>query len=370
MSDVPDRFLDDATRAGLVLGWLSVAAVLAALALGVRVESEALVLGLTAAAAAVHGALAVVPWRRWLNDRRGRTMLDAWAVGLLAYVALLVLAGGGQSGLDLLLFLVVPFLTLVRAGTRRRAFLAGAAIAYLSAMALAPNPLPPGGVALHGVLLAGVAVLALILERAVRREATARADANARAELEHALLAESHHRVKNSLQTVADLLLLGRPAGADGAAFDRTAERIRAIAAVHHLLAGRGGRAVTAAELLDGVTRGAASDLAVVLDADDVLLAPAQAQQLGIVANELIANAVDHGSPPIHVRFKAGDPARLDVLDAGVVGPPAREGMGLRLVRQVTEHGLRGSFDLSPDGDGRCHAAVRFPLVGNARADR
>ncbi len=169
MPGFPDRFLDDAMRAGMVLGWLSVAAVLAALALGVQVEREALVLGLTAAAAAAHGALAVVPWRRWLHDRRGRAVLDAWAVGLLGYVALLVLAGGGRSGLDLVLFLVVPFLALVQAGARRRAFLAGAATAYLAAMALAPNPLPPGGVALHGMLLAGVAVLALVLERAVRR---------------------------------------------------------------------------------------------------------------------------------------------------------------------------------------------------------
>lgn len=66
-ASVPDRFLDDAMRAGLVLGWLSVAAVLAALALGVQVEHSPLVLALTVAAAAAHAALGVVPWRRWLT---------------------------------------------------------------------------------------------------------------------------------------------------------------------------------------------------------------------------------------------------------------------------------------------------------------
>lgn len=366
---VPDRFLDDAMRAGLVLGWLSVAAVLAALALGVQVEHSPLVLALTVAAAAAHAALGVVPWRRWLHDRRGRAVLDAWTVGLLGYVVLLMLAGGGRSGLDLVMFLVVPFVALVQHGVRRRAFLAAAAVAYLAAMVLAPNSLPLGGMALHAMLLAGVAVLVLVLARAVRREATARAEAAARAELEQALLAESHHRVKNSLQTVADLLLLGRPADEDGAVFDRTAERIRAIAAVHHLMAGRRGRAVAAAELLDGVLRAAATATPIVLDVDDVFLVPAQAQQVGVVANELIANAVDHGSPPVHVSFKGGDPACLEVSDAGVAGTAIREGLGLRLVRQVTEHGLGGSFALAREPGGRRQAAVRFPLVGHARAD-
>lgn len=366
----PDRFLHDAMRAGLVLGWLSVAAVVAAVALGAHVEREGLVLGLTAAAAAAHGALAVVPWRRWLHERRGRAILDAWAVGLLAYVALLVLAGGGRSGLDLLLFLVVPFLVLVQTGLRRRLLLAGAGVTYVGTMALAPDPLALGRVALHGLLLAAVAVLAMILERAVRREAAARAQAAARAELEHALLAESHHRVKNSLQTVADLLLLARPASGDGVAFDRTAGRIRAIAGVHHLLAARRGRAVTALDLLEDVARAAAPGVEVRLEADDVLLAPAQAQQLGVVANELIANAVGHGRAPIQVRFAASDPANLEVCDAGRGGPMAGEGLGLRLVRQVTEHGLHGTFVLDPGPDGSVHARVRFPLVSDARTDR
>lgn len=366
----PERFLYDAMRAGLVLGWLSVTAVLAALALGVHVEREEAVLALTAAAAAAHSAIAAVPWRRWLPARRGRVLLDLWSVGLLGYVTLLVIAAGAHTGLDLLLFLVVPFLALAHHGRRRALFLAGAALAYLAAMALAPDPLALGAVALRGVLLCAVAVLALILDRAVRREAAARAQAAARAELEHALLAESHHRVKNSLQTVADLLLLSRPGNGDGDGFDRTAERIRAIAAVHHLLADRRGRAVTAAELLHGIARAAAPDTPCTIKADDVLLAPAQAQQLGIVANELIANAARHGRPPISVRLTLGDHARLDVHDAGGATARPPEGLGLRLVRQVTEHGLHGSFTLAHDPDGGSHAHVRFPLVDHARPDR
>jgi two-component sensor histidine kinase len=227
-----------------------------------------------------------------------------------------------------------------------------------------------GAAVLHGLLLAAVAILAFVLEHAVRREATARAEAAARAELERALLAESHHRVKNSLQTVADLLLLGRPSTDVGVAFDRTADRIRAIAVVHHLLGDRRGRAVTAEELLRYVVRAAAPGTDVRVEADDVLLAPAQAQQLGVIVNELITNAVGHGRPPIRVRFTDSHPALLEVLNANPSDPTSTEGLGLRLVRQVTEHGLHGTFLLDHDADGHAHARVHFPLRSRAHPDR
>ena len=56
--------------------------------------------------------------------------------------------------------------------------------------------------------------VALVLARAIRREAAAHTQAAARAELERTLAKEANHRIKNDLQTVADLLLLGRPDGA------------------------------------------------------------------------------------------------------------------------------------------------------------
>src|SRR5207244_170202 len=68
------------------------------------------------------------------------------------------------------------------------------------------------------------------------REVSAHKRAAARAELERTLAKEANHRIKNDLQTVADLLLLGRPAGSDGTPFDDTAARIRSIATVHRLL--------------------------------------------------------------------------------------------------------------------------------------
>jgi len=347
-----------ALRAGFWLGWLSVAAVIAALALGLQTHHPAALVVLTAAAGTANAAVTLVPWRRWLTGARGRLLLDLWSGGLIGFVGALVVTAGARSGFDLLLFLIAPFLATVHRSWRRVAWLGGASVAYLAMMAGAPDPLTPGAVAMRVFLLAATTILALALARMVGREATARARADQRAELEHVLLAESHHRVKNSLQTVADILLLGRPAGAGAQTFDETAERIRSIAAVHRLLAERRGAAVTASALLAAVAAAAAVDAHV--DAEPLELDPTCAQQLGIVANELICNAIRHGRPPIQVLLRGQRPMVLEVRDAGDGPRDGVERLGLQLVRQIVERGLAGTFILSAETPTGTCAQVSF----------
>jgi two-component sensor histidine kinase len=347
-----------ALRAGFWLGWLSIAAVTAALALGLRTRHAGALIALTGVAGGANLVVTVVPWRRWLAGARGRLLLDLWSAGLITFVVLLVMTAGARPGFDLLLFLVAPFLATVHRSWRRIAWLSAAGIAYPAMMAAAPDPLAAGAVAMRLALLAATTTLALVLARMVGREATARARASERAELEHALLAESHHRVKNSLQTVADILMLGRPAGAGAEKFDETAARIRSIAAVHRLLAERRGEAVSAPELLAAVAAAAAVDAQ--LEAEPRELGPTCAQQLGIVANELISNAARHGRPPIQVLLHGRNPTVLQVLDAGEGPRDAGERLGLQLVRQIVESGLAGSFTLSVRARGGTCAQVLF----------
>lgn len=356
-----------AMRAGFWLGWLSIGAVLAGLVLGLAGERRPLLLALTAAAALAHAVAMAVPWRRWLAATRGRLLLDLWSGGLIVFVALLIVLAGAQANFDLLLFLVLPFIATAQVGRRRTFWLVAAAAAFAAAMALAPAPLSLGAVAMRAGLLAAAVALALALARATRREAGARADANARAELEHALLAEAHHRVKNSLQTVADLLLLARPSDG-GQAFDDTAARIRSIATVHRLLADSRGGLVWADAIVSAVAH--AVDARIVVEADPVRLAPAEAQQLGIVANELVANAVRHGRPPIVARLVDGRPLRLQVDDAGPGCDTEAAGLGLQLVRQITERGLGGNFDLTTRPGGGTRAEVTFDGNHGARPHR
>jgi two-component sensor histidine kinase len=296
----------------------------------------------------------VVPWRDWLATSRGRVLLDAWCGGLIAFVAALVTVGG--SSFALLLFLSVPFIAVVQSGRRRVLWLAGSAGACAVAAALVP--LAPGATAMRLGLVASVVAIALVLARSLQREAAARSSAAHEAELARAFAREASHRIKNDLQTAADLLVLDRPAGADGgSALDETAARIRAIASVHRLLTERED-VVDAATLLRSIT--ASVPAQVTVRAEAVSLDPATARKLGIVVNELVTNAYRHGAPPIVVEFDAEQEARLRVDDRGS-SAPRREGFGLELVRTVVEHGLAGSFDLGARPGGGTRAEVVFP---------
>jgi two-component sensor histidine kinase len=357
-----------ALRAGWWLGWLSIAAVLAGLALDLPARHRPALIALTVAAAAAHAGVMVLPWQGWLTAGRGRVVLDLWSGGLVAFVVTLVAVAGARANLDLLLFLVVPFLATVHSGVRRSIWLTVALLSYLAAMALAPAPLTAGEVTMRVALLAAATLLTVVLGRLIRREATARAQASATARLEHALLAESHHRVKNSLQTVADLLLLGRPQGPDAGAFDETARRIRAIAAVHDLLGEQRGGAIRADALVDTVVAAAAVDAHI--EAEPLELEPACAQQLAIVINELLTNAARHGRAPISVKLQASDAVVLSVRDAGPGPNGGQPGLGLQLVDQVTTQALRGSFTLEREDGGLTLAEVRFPRSRHAHPRR
>jgi two-component sensor histidine kinase len=342
-----------------------VAAVITALVVGVPILDAELVAVLTGLAAIAHFVMARLPWATLLPTPRGRLLIDLWAGGVLISVCGLVLIAGGQSRLDLLLLLVVPFLAISHDDNPRKlgAWMVVAAVAFGASVGFAPDPLPVPEALLHLVLLAGSTLLSLMLARSVRRNALAVTEAVRRAELEGAMLAESHHRVKNSLQVVAELLLLGRPDDpASAEAFDRAAERIHAIAAVHQVLASRRGGRVQAPELIDAIVAGYDG---VQVEAEPLELPFAQAQHLGVVVNELVTNAIQHGKPPVLVRL-TGDGV-LTVQDAGD-GPSAdalaHPGLGLTLVRQVVTNGLHGTLERDMDG------AVRIDFTADARPRR
>jgi two-component sensor histidine kinase len=342
-------------RVGYWLGWASIVAVLAGLALDVEVRHRWLLVGFTLGAAAANTAAMVVPWQDWLSARRGRLLLDLWCGGLIAFVASLVVAGG--SAFALLLFLAIPFIAVVQVGWRRGFWLAVSV--GTCAVTASLVPLSAGATAMRVALVAAVAGVALLLTRAIRREAAAHKQASARAELERTLAKEANHRIKNDLQTVADLLLLGRPVGEDGTAFDDTAARIRSIATVHRLLTETDDQ-VDGGALLRSIAESAPVQVAV--EAEPTAFDAATAQKVGIVANELVTNAFQHGASPIVVKLSAGPQTRLCVDDNGF-GVDGATGFGLELVRRMVEQGLQGSFELRAIPGGGTRADVVFPTV-------
>jgi two-component sensor histidine kinase len=343
-------------RAGFLLGWIAIGVVLVGVLSGADRAERGLLLALTLGAAAANAAWMRVPWRDWLGRRRGQVLLDVWSAGLLAYVGTLVVVGGGNFAL--LLFLATPFLIVVHPGRRRVLWLL--ATAGTCAVVTVAGRLPVTASAMRFGLVLAIVGAAVLLERAVRREAAARADASARVEVERARFVDADHRVKNSLQTVADLLLLERPEGESAEPFEVSASRIRSIAAVHRMLSETGDAHVRIDELLELIV--AADPRGIALSADPVVLGATPARHLGLIANELITNARKHGELPISVRLTQEDLGiRLSVENAGGSQPVSLDaGLGLALVRSLVEQGLGGELVLGSHLRGGVYAEATF----------
>jgi two-component sensor histidine kinase len=348
-------FRFSALQVGFWLGWASIVVVLVGLVVDVSAQHRWLLIGATLAAATGNTVAMVIPWREWLATGRGRVLLDLWCGGLIAFVALLVVEAG--SNFALLLFLAVPFIAVVQIGWRRGFWLVVSAATCAIVAALIP--FSAGATAMRLSLVAAAVIVALVLARTIRREAAAHKRAAVRADLERTLSREANHRIKNDLQAAADLLLLGRPDGSDGAAFDETAARLRSIATVLRLLTEAEDR-VDGGTLIRSIT--ASAPAPVVVDADQVNFDAATAQKLGIIANELVTNALRHGAPPIVVRLDGGTQTRLCVEDGGNGGERGT-GFGLGLVERMAEHGLGGHFELRQLDDGGTRAEVVFPVT-------
>jgi two-component sensor histidine kinase len=346
-------FRSAALRSGAWLGWILIAAVVAALASDTGARHRSILIGMTLVACGANAAAMFVPWREWLQMRRGRALLDLLCGGLIGFVAVLVADGGPNFAL--LLFLTAPFIAVVQTGRRRALWLAASACTCALVAVLAQ--LPTEATAMRMSLVAVAVAVALVAGRTLRREAAAHQAAATHAELERTRTVEANHRITNNLQSVSDLLLLGRRSGDGGDdRLDEAAARIRSIAIVHRLLAERNG-VIETGTLLRSISESA--PVPVVVEAEPVALDTGTAQKLAIVANELITNASRHGASPITVRLTGGDRTRL-VVDDGGSNIQGSSGLGLELVRRMVEQGLRGRFELTVR-PGRTRAKVVFP---------
>jgi two-component sensor histidine kinase len=207
------------------------------------------------------------------------------------------------------------------------------------------------------------------------------------------LLREMHHRVKNNLQQVASILRMQRRRTTDSTAkqiLRDNISRINGIAATHDLLShaelGRARMDDIARKIVGIVQANLISpehDIHFDIAEMPTKLPSEQATTLAIIANELIANAIEHGfagSARGEIQLSEDlldEWAIFRVADDGVGAPEGFDiqtanSMGLRLVRELVASELHGDVTLfreyRPESDdaparGWTIVEVRFPLL-------
>jgi PAS domain S-box-containing protein len=193
---------------------------------------------------------------------------------------------------------------------------------------------------------------------------------------------ELHHRVKNNLQVIANLLYLQSASLQDPptqAILQDCQERIRAMALVHELLsqAGDPGRLqltrylTTLATHLFQFYRIDLGRIHLSIQADEVELDVNTAILCGLLCHELLSNCLKHAFPAprsgavtITLRVEPAGQLTLTVRDTGIGFPAALDfrqthSLGLRLVRMLIAQ-LQGTITLARDG-GTC-VTLTFPV--------
>jgi two-component sensor histidine kinase len=202
-----------------------------------------------------------------------------------------------------------------------------------------------------------------------------------------AMLAETHHRVKNNLQIVASLLNLqsDRAASPDARTeLHAAASRIGTLSIVHrHLYLHGDPKEVELRPFLNDIARqalgGPGERIALVLDAPAMMLPADAALPLALIVNELVGNAVQHAfddgrAGRVTVRLTALEPpagmATLVVEDDGSGhAEAAADGLGTRLIRALSRQ-LGGTLAVAPRDGGGSRVALSFPLAARRAAER
>lgn len=208
----------------------------------------------------------------------------------------------------------------------------------------------------------------------VGHEIAKRERAEGEADALNAVLLEMHHRIKNNLQTVADLLSLEmsrnpRPEAQESLRDSIT--RIKSIAASHELLSVETVGSTNITELAQRVSETARHSMTrpdqriqIRVVGPNIHLGSKQATAFALVLNELVSNAIEHGfreraTGNIQVELdEDGMEVWVRVQDDGVGLPSGFDlqtsrGLGLQIARTLAEKDLDGRIVLtSNEGTG------------------
>ena len=199
--------------------------------------------------------------------------------------------------------------------------------------------------------------------------------------VQSAVLQEMHHRVKNSLQTIASLLRLQVRMGkfdSPQVALNQSINRIQSIAAVHEMLSKDNLDDVNLKKLAENILSATAHGLLpdartikTTVIGDNYMLPSSQATYVSLILNELIQNAMEHGfggklGSELSVSVAHDeDNVYLDVINDGDPLPTdfdiqKNQNLGLKIVESLVHDNLLGEFGIMTQ-DGKTKAWVKFP---------
>lgn len=202
-----------------------------------------------------------------------------------------------------------------------------------------------------------------------------------------ALIQDTDHRVKNTIQSVAALLnLQARSCKVPeaSAAIEEASARLGIFATVHELLHGKGddSRAVDLADIIETLAealRAVRSDddkrISLRVQADHITLEPRTALPVALLVNEAITNAYKHAYPNgqageifVRVARTANGGIRIGIQDDGVgLSLGVHEGaLGLSLMRSFASQ-LGGDLAISSE-DGTSIQLTLYEEAGSVRS--
>jgi two-component sensor histidine kinase len=203
---------------------------------------------------------------------------------------------------------------------------------------------------------------------------------NAKLMVRSAIIQEMHHRVKNSLQTVASLLRLQmNHHGLESVeeVLTESINRIVSIAAVHDVLSKEELDMVNVKRVCETIMTLTSQSLlrpnhriATSISSADIMLPSNKATSVALILNELIQNAIEHGfqdrtDGTLSVTLTEKDMRiTLEVVNDGAplprgFDPKQSNSLGLQIVESLAREDLSGRFTLV-SGD-RTRATVTFP---------
>ncbi len=197
-----------------------------------------------------------------------------------------------------------------------------------------------------------------------------------------AVIKEIHHRVKNNLQTIASLLRMQTRRTEDENTKNILRDiigRINSIALVHEALSQQDSDVVNVAEVAERIYQAIITSMVMPdfklessFSADELILPSEQVTAVGLILNELLQNALEHGfenctSGKMTVALKVNpDSYSLEITDDGIGLPPGFEigqtnSLGLKIIQTMAEADLHGTFELLPLEKGTL-ARVEVPI--------